>query len=144
VVRGDGGDSLLGVRPGGVVEEPQQPVRQDAPGREGGPNVVLHGPEVFTDDERAGAVSFQRDEVEDLVSRVAHVPALLRAAARRCPPRPVGRRAAIGTTRGSGRAVRSRPRTGRPRVTPDAGTRAAIARSRSRTPRRGRRGWRSG
>jgi hypothetical protein len=85
VVGGDGGHRLR--RPLGrvVVLEPQQPVGEDAVLGHGLADAVLDGAEVLADDERLRAVALQRDDVEQVLGRVADVGAVGRRCRRRAP-----------------------------------------------------------
>ena len=61
---------------GVVVLEPEQPVGQHAVLGHGLADAVLDGAEVLADDERLRPVALQRDDVEQVLGRVADVGAV--------------------------------------------------------------------
>ncbi len=66
VVGGDAGQRLAGEGRRGTLLEPQQPVGEDAAFEEVGADLVLHRAEVLADDEGAGAVRLEGQEVEQV------------------------------------------------------------------------------
>ena len=71
-----------------VVLEPQQPVGQHAVLGEGLADAVLDGAEVLADDDRLRPVALQRDDVEQVLGRVADVGAGGGGRRRGHPPQP--------------------------------------------------------
>ena len=69
VVGRDGGERLRRELRRGLVLEPQQAVREDVALGQLVADVVLDGAEVLADDEGAGPVGLERDEVEELAGR---------------------------------------------------------------------------